>query len=74
MIAWVPFVEPLQISATAIFWLLLPLLLAVAIVYKAVRSQDLHRIGIEIAGLMLYMVAGLTALGAGLWLVHTYWP
>lgn len=68
------FVHPLNVSATAAFWLLLPLLLAVAVIYKAVRAPDLRRIGLGIASLMVYMVAGLAALGAALWLIHQYWP
>ncbi|MFB3892063.1 MAG: hypothetical protein ACE15C_08580 [Phycisphaerae bacterium] len=68
------FVNPLPIPWSYSLWLILPLCLAVAIVYKAVRTHDVRRLWIEIAGLSLYMVAGLSALGAGLWLIQEYWP
>lgn len=68
------FVNPFPIHTTAVLWLILPLCLAVAIVYKAVRTRDVGRLWIEVAQLALYMVAGLSALGAGLWLIQEYWP
>lgn len=68
------FVNPMTLSTQTAFWLLLPLLLGVAVVYKAVRTHNLRRLWLEVTGLMAYMIAGLTALGAALWLIQSYWP
>lgn len=53
-----------------VLWLILPLCLAVAIVYKTVRINDIRELPRQIATLMIYMVGGLVLLGAGLWLIQ----
>ena len=64
------FYNPIQLpSGASSLLLILPLVLAVAIVYKTVRTRNLSRLWIEISVLMAYMVAGLVALGAGLWIL-----
>lgn len=68
------FHHPAELSSDDMLWLLLPLCAAVAIVYKTVRTKHLHRLAIETALLVGQMVAGLIALGAGLWAIQEYWP
>ena len=36
--------------------------------------ETLHRLHVEILVLIAYMIAGLAALGLGLWALHQYWP
>jgi len=68
------FYNPLPLSFETQLWLLLPLCLGVAIVYKAVRTHDLRRLPREVGFLMGYMVAGLIVLCVLVWLVVRYWP
>lgn len=74
MLAWTIFLEPLRLPAGSVLWLVIPLCASVAVVYKTVRTGDLGRLPREIVLLLLYMLAGLFALGAGLWLILKYWP
>jgi len=71
MIAWTLFTNPILVPQTAVLWLILPMCLSVAVVYKTVRTSDLRRLPREIAGLMVYMAGGLVLLGVVLWLVQT---
>ncbi|MFP4054563.1 MAG: hypothetical protein ACLFV7_11950 [Phycisphaerae bacterium] len=68
------FVHPLDLSSEAVLWLVLPLTLSVAVVYKAVRIKDVRQLPRQVAVLFVQMVAGLVALGLVLWAVSTYWP
>lgn len=72
MMAWTLFVNPIVIPQTWELWLLLPLCLSVAVVYKTVRTTDLRKLPREVAGLMVYMVGGLVLLGTVLWLVMKF--
>ena len=58
-----------SISWFTVLWLLLPMCLSVAIVYKTIRIDSLRRLPKSVAVLMLYMVGGLAVLGAALWLL-----
>ena len=68
------FTHPVVLPTAAALWLVLPLCLAVAITYKAVRTRRLRRLPLEVGLLMGLMLVGLTALGVGLALVVKYWP
>ncbi len=68
------FYRPMELHSGLLLWLLLPLLVGVAVVYKTVRTQEIRRLPLETLALVAYMLGGLTALGAALWLVQQYWP
>ncbi len=68
------FVHPLTIPVSAVLWLVIPLCAAVAIVYKAVRVDDLRKLPRQAAFLIGYILVGLAGLGAGLYLIQEYWP
>ncbi len=70
MIAWTLFQNPMTIPAWLVLWMILPLCLAVAVVYKTIRTDDISKLPRQVAGLMLYMVGGLILLGAVLWLIQ----
>lgn len=74
MIALALFTKPMTLHFYSLLWLLMPLCAVVALVYKTLRTQDLSRLPMEVARLVAYMAGGLAVLGAGLWLLHTYWP
>ncbi len=68
MLAWTLFYNPMQLpSGGWSLWLLIPLCLTIAVVYKTVRTENLRKLPLEIVSALGYMLAGLTALGVGLW-------
>lgn len=70
MTAWTLFYNPVPpISDLGQLLLVLPLLLAIAITYKAVRTKNLRRLPLEIVWAFLYMVGGLTGLVIILWAI-----
>lgn len=71
---WTIFKNPVILPFSAHLWFLLPLCVAVAVVYKTIRTNDLRRLPIEIVVLIAYMTAGLAIMGVGLWVLHEYWP
>ena len=56
------FYHPLTLPSWALLVMLVPLCLAVAVIYKTVRVTDLRRLGWEVLTLFLYMLAGLAIL------------
>ena len=74
MTALALFVKPMTLHFYSLLWMLMPLCLSVAIIYKTVRITDLSRLPLEVVRLVVYMAIGLVALGGVLWLIHEYWP
>jgi len=74
MIAWTLFYNPIVPGSDSLLWLLGPLCVSAAIIYKTVRTHNLRRLHLEMLALLGYMAAGLAALGMGLWLIQKYWP
>ncbi len=68
------FTNPIQLSPDTQLWLLAPLCVGVAVIYKTVRTTNLRRLPLQILALLGYMLLGLAALAIGLWVLHTYWP
>ena len=68
------FTHPVRLSTLQAMWLLLPLCVSVALVYKTIRAGRPGRIPREAGVLILYIFGGLMLLGAGLWAVQRYWP
>ena len=68
MLGWTLFYNPVQLPSSGwSLWLIVPLCLIVAVVYKTVRTETLRKLPLEILSALCYMLAGLTALGVGLW-------
>ena len=68
------FSKPMTLHFHSLLWLLMPLCIVVAVIYKTLRTEDPRRLPMEVVHLVLYMAGGLVALGVGLWVVHEYWP
>jgi hypothetical protein len=65
------FVNPIPIDPTdAIFWVI-PLCIAVAAVYRTIRTDNLRRLPREIVTLSVCLIGGLAALMAILWTAQT---
>ena len=66
------FVNPIQIDpATSIFWMI-PLCIAVAVVYRTIRTHNLRTLPREIVTLSVCLIGGLAALMAILWTAQTF--
>jgi len=68
------FRHPLPLQYSQALWLILPLSLSAALVYKTIRTRRPGRLWLEVLGAFGYVVAGLVVLAAALWVVQAYWP
>ncbi len=50
------------------FFLMWPLCLSIAIIYKATRCERMRELPLAVAGLWVTIVIGMYAVGVGLWL------
>lgn len=66
--AWRPFLDPLPIDR---YWLamLIPLALAISLVYKAIRLSDLKQLPRQAALMAFQMLFYMALAGAAVWLV-----
>jgi len=65
-LAWRPFIEPIDLHQPEhATWLVVPLVLAIALVYKALKSPSLDRLFVESMKLGVYILV-LMALAAGI--------
>ena len=65
------FVSPIQMGQDSL-WLILPLLAAVAVVYKTIRVRNLRRLPLQVLGLWAYMLVGLVILSVAFYLLLEY--
>ena len=73
MSGWTLFYHPMVLNFQELLWILLPLCILVAISYKAVRTENLRRLPLEILQLSLYLIAGIIGLGVGLYVIQRIW-
>ena len=65
------FTSAIQLNGGQRLILMLPLCLAIAIVYKTTRADDLREVPAAAAGLWVTIVLGMCAVGVGLWAVFS---
>lgn len=63
------FTTPIELTGIQRFLLMLPLCLSIAIVYKTTRCRNLRDVPTAALVLWVTIVAGMYAVGFGLWLV-----
>lgn len=63
------FTTAMELSGRQRFFLMLPLCLSIAIVYKAIRNDSMQRFPIGVLTLWVTIVMGLVAVGGGLWML-----
>ena len=63
-----PFLDPLPIDEYWL-WLLVPLVLVVALVYKAIKTDDLTRLPRQTLALALQIVFFMALAAAALWMI-----
>jgi len=64
------FVQPISLGGTAQFLMLLPLVLAVAVVYKTIHCRDLRDMPVAAMVLWVTILAGMMGIGAGLYVMY----
>ncbi len=64
------FIAPISLSGFQKVLLVLPLCLAISIVYKATRLERVKDMPVAVLGLWATIVVGMYAVGMGLWAVH----
>lgn len=65
------FVSGVELNGTHRFLLMLPICLSIAVIYKATRCERLRDIPVASLILWVSIVAGMYAVGLGLWAVNT---
>ncbi|MCD4699281.1 MAG: hypothetical protein K8R91_01745 [Phycisphaerae bacterium] len=65
------FKHPVQMGANHI-WLVIPLCMVLAVVYKTIRVHNLRQLIRQILGLWAYIFVGLTALAVAFWILVEY--
>jgi len=63
------FRDAINVSGKGRMLLILPLCLAIAIVYKAIRCEDLTRLPRTVPALWITIVIGMYAVGVALWVI-----
>ncbi len=66
------FYNPITLPCDKLLWLMLPLSISVAIVYKTLRTNNIRHLPLEILVLVVYLVVGVIGLGVGLWFIQAY--
>ena len=64
-LAYTPFLDPIPIWSNKVWpWLLLPLAIAVSVVYKSIKCGSMRRVPREAAGIAMWIVLGMVAAAA----------
>ena len=66
LLAYTPFVQPLPGVWDYWAWLLLPLCIGVALVYKAIKARSMARVPIETTLITVYILLSMVAAGVAL--------
>lgn len=70
LLAWVPFLHPLKLPPAARLWMLLPLVLCVAVVYRATRARHVRELPRSTLVSFVSIVIGMVAIAAMFYLSH----
>ncbi len=65
------FVSGVELNGTQKFLMMLPICLSIAIVYKTTRCERLRDVPVEALVLWVSIVAGMYAVGLGLWAAYS---
>lgn len=70
IIAWVPFVNPLKLPNHTRLWLILPLLLCVAAVYRVTRARSAAELPRATISTFLNILIGMVLIAGGAYAAH----
>jgi hypothetical protein len=60
--AWTPFLDPIPVWADSVWpWLLLPLAIAVSIVYKSIKCRSVRQVPREATVITVWIILGMIA-------------
>jgi hypothetical protein len=60
--AWTPFLDPIPVWADSVWpWLLLPLAVAVSIVYKSIKCRSMRQVPREATVITVWIILGMIA-------------
>ncbi len=67
--SYTPLLQPLPLWDYWV-WLIIPLCVAVSVVYKTIKCQHVHQIPREAAGITLWIITAMIGVAAGVWLTY----
>ena len=70
LVGWVPFLHPVKLPDGARMWMLLPLVLCIAAVYRATRARNLGRMPRATLITFVNITVGMAAIAVAFYLVH----
>jgi hypothetical protein len=70
VLAWVPFLHPLKLPRGAQLWMVLPLVLCVAVVYRATRARQISDLPKATAVTFVNIMVGMVAIAVAFYAVH----
>jgi uncharacterized membrane protein len=60
ILTWQPFLDPIPIWSDKVWpWLLIPLAIAVAVVYKSIKCHTMRQVPREAAAIAIWIVVGM---------------
>lgn len=66
-LAYTPFLDPIPIWSNTVWpWLLIPLAVAVSLVYKSIKCGTMRQVPKEAAGIAVWILLGMAAAAAAL--------
>jgi hypothetical protein len=68
--AWIPFLHPVKLPPGARLWMFFPLILCVALVYRATRSRSVRDMPRATVGTFAYVCIGMIAIAVAFYLLH----
>lgn len=69
LLAWIPFWNPVKLPSSARLWMVLPLVLCVAVVYRATRARGAHEMPKATALTFVNIMLGMIAIALAFYLV-----
>lgn len=69
-LALVPFLEPMKLPPGARLWMVLPLVLCVAVVYRATRARDARQLPLATLLTFAQILLGMAAIAVAFYAVH----
>ena len=70
LLSWIPFLHPIRLPAGSRLWMLLPLVLCIAAVYRATRARSLRRMPRATLITSVNITVGMVAIAVAFYLVH----
>jgi NAD/NADP transhydrogenase beta subunit len=70
MLAWLPFLNPVKLPRGAQLWMVLPLVLCVAVVYRATRARQVSEMPKATLITFVNIIVGMAAIAVAFYAVH----